>query len=484
MTVSKSAEANPFMHTQQNNSFERLVFPVLDRLNGTHIRKILQYLRQTERWSFSELRELQRRKLQNLLLHTRNHVAPYVEHWRKSGIQNAPDSEFELLRGIPLISKEDLRKVQSRFPLPGWKGKVVRSKTSGSTGEPMTFARSIEQESWFWALRFRIWEWAGYRMGDPYLTINLNPRLAWKKRIQDRLFRCTYLTYNADNLDSGRILQRLESEHILHLNGFSSSLYSLARYMEEHGIANPGIRSVTATGDMLFPHYREVIERQFGVRVIDYYGAGGEGLHVASQCDLARGYHIHMENTIVEVLAGDRLARPGELGRLVVTQLDNYAMPLIRYDIGDTAILDTEPCACGRAHPTLKAVNGRVYDIVYAPNGSALLPHFFVVAFKNLQQVRHFQAIQSEPGRIVIKLVAGVDCNRAACERELARAVAQATAGSLLVEFDWVSEIPLVGAGKRRVVISRIRRVAADPSGSSLRPIISADVPSQSSVSV
>lgn len=439
-----------------NVILSRAIFPVLDTLNRTQISKVLKFLEESQWWPVERLFELQETKLLKILSWTRPNSTFYKEHWKTAPEERWATSLYPELNGLPIVNKEDLRAQSHDFPLPSFTGRFLTVNTSGSTGVPMTFLRSGQQESWFWALRFRIWQWAGYNLGDPYLTINLNSRLAWKKKLQDFLFRCSYLTYNANNLNSEQIVERLKSKRITHLNGFSSSLYVLASYMNQKGISNPSVKAITATGDTLFPSYRKVIEEQFGVEVTDYYGAGGEGMHLASQCEHGR-YHIHAENSIVEIITDGRPAKAGELGRIVVTQLDNYAMPLIRYDLDDTAVQgDVTPCPCRRAHPALRSVQGRVYDIVYAPNGSALLPHFFVVAFKNLQEVHRYQIVQEEENGILLKLVPKAGCNQRRCEQTLRSDIAKVTGGSLETKFSWVDEIPLAGAGKRRIVVSKL----------------------------
>jgi phenylacetate-CoA ligase len=315
----------------------------------------------------------------------------------------------------------------------------------------------MEQESWFWALRFRMWSWAGYRPGDRYLEINLNPRVAWKKRLQDRLFRCAYLTFNADNQDSERILTALRDRRIAHINGFSSSLYVLARYMLENGIANETVIGITSTGDGLYPAYRDTIEKAFGVRVLDYYGAGGEGFHVASQCPASGSrYHIHPENAVVEILGPNGPADPGAPGRVVVTQLDNAAMPLVRYELGDVAVAsDTAAqCPCGRTLPFLESIEGRVPDLIVSPNGTFLVPHFFVVLFKSLDGIRHYQIVQHQTGQALVKLVGENGVERSKVERAISSAFDNATNKGIDIEFEWTDDIPLTGAGKRRLVIS------------------------------
>ncbi len=440
--------------------FQKVVFPTLDVLNGTHLRKVLPRLAESEWYSRDDLRALQREKLRRLLSWTEENAAFYRELWSNGGHRPGPPSRYPELDGLPVVGKEDLRARPEMFPLPAFRGRALKVQTSGSTGSPMIFYRSVEQESWFWALRIRMWQWAGFELGEPYLAVNLNARTAWKKRLQDLLFRCTYLTYNADTVDSARIVELLESRRFVHVNGFGSSLLALARYMTENAVAEPGVRVVTSTGDDLLPHDRETIEGAFGVKVSDYYGAGGEGMHLASQCEASAGYHVHMENSVVEVIRDGRLAQPGETGTIVVTQLDNHAMPLIRYDLGDLVTVGAgTACSCGRQHEMLESINGRACDVVYTPEGRALLPQFFFIgAFKLLDKVRRYQVVQERLSGITIRLVAEEGCDRRECENKLASWMEESTGGSLEVEFEWVPEIGLAGAGKPRPVVSRIER--------------------------
>ena len=439
--------------------FQNLIFPALDRLNGTRIHAIGRFLSQCESMSRAELEALQQEKLSRTFETVRRESAFYQRFWDTAPEERRASSLYPELDGLPLVGKEDLRAALDTFPLPSCRGKVIRANTSGSTGKPMVYLRSAEQESWFWALRLRMWRWAGWEPGEPYMAINLNRRDAWKKKLQDRLFRCTYKTFNRQNIRAQELVDLLASRRIVHINAFGSSLLALAQYMHANGIANPGVRALTSTGDNLFAPQRQLIEDVFGVPVTDYYGAGGEGVHLASQCEKHGRYHLHLENAVIEVLKDDRPARPGEVGRIVVTQLDNAAMPLMRYDLGDLAtVCADEPCACGRPHPaTVEAINGRACDLVLTPAGGVLLPQFFFIgAFKMLEKVESYQIVQDRVESITIKLVAEPGCDRAGSEASLRQEIERATEGSLAVDFEWVDHIPLAGIGKPRPVVSNL----------------------------
>ncbi len=451
--------------------FERGVFPWLDRLNGTRIQGTLEHLLESEHLPPAEMRRRQEERVARTVETTRKRSAFYRRLWK--GERPGLPSAYPPLDGLPIVTKSDLAAAGGEFPLGDHTGRVVTCVTSGSTGKPMTFHRSMEQDSWFWALRFRIWRWAGYHPGDPYLTVNLNPRLGWKKKLQDRLFRCAYLTFNADDLDAERIADTLNRRRIRHLNGFSSSLFVLAQHMQSRGLSAPSVEGVTATGDALFPEYRQAVEGAFGRRVLDYYGAGGEGVHLASQClESGSRYHLHPENAVLELLDDEGPVPPGKPGRIVVTQLHNDAMPLVRYELGDLAVPAPEDarCACGRTLPMLERLEGRVPDLITVSDGTFLVPHFFVVLFKGLQSIYRYQIYQREHERMLVRLVAHPGCDRSAVEQVVRREVATATRQLIIPDFDWVDDIPLSGAGKRRLVISEVTKAAMSQAtpGSSL----------------
>src|SRR5207249_2460748 len=196
------------------------------------------------------------------------------------------------------------------------------------------------------------------------------------------------------------VLSDMERRKVKHLVGYASSLFLLSQAMRDRAIGNPGVASVLSTGGTLLPAYREAVESVFGLGVVDYYGAGGEGFHLASQCEERGAYHVHIENSVVEILCEGRPAREGETGEVVVTQLDNRAMPLIRYATQDVAVAAPQKmCACGRGLPLLASIQGRVPDIVFAPDGSALVVHFFTILFEHLSGVKQFQIYQGRAER-------------------------------------------------------------------------------------
>ena len=448
--------------------FGSAVFPLLDLANKTSVWSTYESLGESQWWPLERHQKNQESLLSDLLSYTAAKSEVYLDHWRDAPEERRAESGFEQLNGLPVITKEDLRATEGGFPLPGFEGQTIVTKTSGSTGHPMTFHRTREQESWFWALRMRMWNWGGYVPGEPYLTLNLNARTAWKKRLQDVVFRCSYHGFNANDNDVEAVISDLQRKKIPHLVGYSSSLYLLARALEDRGLKNPGVKSILATGDTLFAPYRAKIEEVFGVPVVDYYGAGGEGIHLASQCEQADLYHLHLEDAIFEILKDGRPAKPGEMGEIVITQLHNRAMPLIRYATQDVAVASAaSSCACGRELPLIEGIQGRVPDIVTAPDGTALVVHYFTILFEHLDGIGQFQVVQEQADAIVVRLVLSDPSLKAHNEESIRRQIEDVTHGSLRVSFEYANDIPLAPSGKRRLVISKVHPPDRSP-GSSL----------------
>ncbi len=232
--------------------------------------------------------------------------------------------------------------------------------------------------------------------------------------------------------------------------GYTNALYSFARSLRERGLAAPSPRSVVVGAEKLHPFQRELIEDVFRAPVFETYGSR-EFMLVAAQCERRQGLHVTAEHLIVEVVDDEgRPVAEGLEGRVVVTDLFNYAMPFIRYATGDRAIAGGM-CDCGRGLPTLRSIVGREADVIHTPAGRRVTGLFFPHLLKDFPDVRRFQVVQERPDSVVLRLIAptiGVaDLGRIT-------SASQAVLGSdVSFAIEQVLDIPLTAAGKLRVVI-------------------------------
>ena len=179
-----------------------------------------------------------------------------------------------------------------------------------------------------------------------------------------------------------------------HILGYVESIVELARFIERNGLEVHSPKTVATAAGCLQPHMRELIQRVFRAEVFDQYGSR-EVAGIGTECARHEGLHVPLQAVLVEVLRDDGTpAEPGETGRIVVTSLVNYAMPLIRYDIGDLGAWAEAPCSCGRVWPLLREITGRISDTFVAADGTLVAGEYFNYVFYLQDWVEKFQVVQ------------------------------------------------------------------------------------------
>lgn len=435
--------------------FRSVIFPALEFYSGTNIQHHLAELRKSQWWTKTQIEEHQTKKLRALILHAYDNVPYYHRIFSENGLTPDDIKTKDDLKKIPVLTKDQIRK-----NLPDLLAKNIRESerievhSSGSTGEPVKFFTDKKSYSAEWAQTFRCWEWAGYKVGDPYVKLSLNPRNSLRKRIQDIFLNCRYIY--ATGITEQSIIHEIEKIQKFNpkiIRNYASHMYTIAKLMEKTNIQYKGA-AIATTGSTLYPHYRQVIEKQFNCKVFDAYG--GEGTAVAFECEQHNGLHICDEDVIAEFLKNGEPVDSGEKGRIVFTNLNNYAMPFIRYDIKDIGIYSDELCPCGRALSLMKSVEGRDSDIIMTPSGDFIVVEFFVILFEYIQGVDQFQVTQERIDHLTIKIVKNqyfIDTDLTHIQNEIQKRVG----ADVDIEIKFVPDIPLSGrSGKRRFVISQV----------------------------
>jgi phenylacetate-CoA ligase len=225
-------------------------------------------------------------------------------------------------------------------------------------------------------------------------------------------------------------------------------------------------RILITSSEVLDPVFRSQLLRDHPMEMFNFYGAVEVG-RIAAECRAHAGLHVEADALIVELLDGDRVVEPGEPGRVVLTSLDNYAMPLIRYDLGDVAAEIPAPCPCGRAAPLLEAPAGRNADMVTLPDGSLLSAMRLGFVLRDRQDVLHYRFRQDSADRVGAELV----CRHPPSAEDLADLRAQleaALGGQVRVDVRAVDRIAPDG-GKFKYLVSSLpeaqMRDAGRPSG-------------------
>jgi phenylacetate-CoA ligase len=227
---------------------------------------------------------------------------------------------------------------------------------------------------------------------------------------------------------------------------YPSNVVGLAHHFQANGLKLPRLREISTLGEIVTPEIRQLCRDVFGVKLVDIYSCRETG-YLALQCPGHDHYHVQSENVLLEVLdAANRPCRPGEVGRVVVSTLQNYASPLFRYEVGDFAEVG-DPCPCGRGLPVLRRILGRVRNMLSFPDGSRAWPTFNIAALEKVAPFSQFQIVQKTLEELEVRLVplrpltADEEC-------ALSQALAESLGHSFRCRFVYYEEIPRSAGGK------------------------------------
>jgi phenylacetate-CoA ligase len=361
-------------------------------------------------------------RLAELLRFAFEHVPYYQAEAKRLGLGIA-DIEIQperALLALPLLDKTILRNQLAALKADDLdKRRWYYNTSGGSTGEPARFIQDAAYHQAGQASKALFDEWTGYAPGMPKVVLwgSLRDLLIGKETLRNRLGR--YLrnesllnTFRMTETDLRSFVETINRTRPAQILAYVDSAFELARYIEREGLSVHSPKAVMTSAGTLYPHMREMIERGFAAPVFNRYGSREVG-DIACECARHEGLHVNPYTHHVEILRADGTpCAPGEVGEVVVTLLTNFAMPIIRYKIGDMAAWSEKICSCGRAWPLLKEISGRVNSIINTIKGTysstAIMP---ALLFKDTQKLqpfsyfRQFQLVQKKIDLYELRLV-------------------------------------------------------------------------------
>ncbi|MBN2292951.1 MAG: phenylacetate--CoA ligase family protein [Pirellulales bacterium] len=405
--------------------------------------------------------------LKSIITHAYRTTQFWKERLETAGIHPDEVNQLADLSRLPLLTKNDLRAHGERMVSSAYnKAELHLKRTSGSTGVPVQVYVDDDAGQFKRGATLRADEWSGWRLGDRKAIIWGNPagelRMhTWRGRLRNRLLERTVfldcLDADETSFENFAILLRKLQPKLLF--GHAHSLYLFARYLQSHGPEDIRPRGIISAAMVLHDWERQTIEDVFQCPVTNRYGCEEVSL-IACECERHNGLHINSDGIAVEILRPDgTAANPGEPGMIIVTDLVNHAMPIIRYKIGDMGSLADHTCPCGRGLPLLNDIQGRVADYIVTPDGKyvsgiSLTDHFNT----KIPGVVQMQIIQEEIDRFVFRIVKDTEFGPAS-QKKIHGLVSEHFGEGVRYECEFVNRIPQEASGKYRFCISKVDKV-------------------------
>ena len=372
---------------------------------------------------------------------------------RPEAIQNPLD-----FPRIPTLEKSTIRMRLDDFISTAFsKNQLKQNATGGSSGTPLIFY----QDRGYWNKRnlsvYYFDQWAGWDFGERQLIIwglpaNRSEASGAKEQLNN--YWRNHWWFNGFNMTEEKmvnVFKKMERWRPQSVLAYASSLFHFAQYLHQNGLTPDwGLKGIISSAEMMYPHYRQLAEQVFQAQVYNRYGSREVGL-IAMECSAGR-MHINCNDLYLEIDSDEPYTQPGEI---IVTQLNNYGMPFIRYRIGDVGVLSDEVCPCGNRTLILGDLMGRTTAMFHSKDGRRIQGGFFTQQFYGIKTVNQFQLIQESYELCKLKLVVD-DAFTDDSLGWIIHRIKDALGADVQVETDFVEKILQPPSGKMAYTISKV----------------------------
>lgn len=404
-------------------NWRKMIIFTLFKATHNPVLQELEFLRSIEHRSASDIQDVQNERLINLLRHAWENTLYYKEVLSNCGVVVDGEVHLDRFDEIPILTKETILQQGDRLKatvLPNGRKPYI-NRTGGSTGQPTVFY----QDNHYWnvnvATKNYHFEVHGKQVGELEMKVWGSDRdvvhdtSGWLTKFKNYLYNreiraCGHMT----DQDIEVIVQDINSLKPRTIWGYTDGIYTIAKYILRAGltVVHPPA-ALFGGGGTLLPRMRETIEEAFGAPMINMYGSREMG-DVACECEKQVGLHISSHSHRVEVLGTQGRPVIDQDGDIIITSLHNYAMPFIRYNIGDRGRLTGKKCSCGRGFPLLESVLGRSMESFMTAEGAIVSPTYLISVLGtalNPHIFKKFQLIQHDIGHVNLKAVLGSGVN-------------------------------------------------------------------------
>jgi phenylacetate-CoA ligase len=441
---------------------QHILIPIGKTYSGRHYFKAKNYqefLENIQHKSPDELQAYQDNLLKKMIGYAYENVPYYRELFDREGIIPSDIKTREDLTIIPYLTKDVMSRNVNKLVSKLVDADVLKpGTTGGTTGTPISFYRDQDSEWMVDGNNWRFWKYCGYELGiglaklwgnekDLLESVDLYGKL---KSIMHNEVVLNFFDVTEETLH--KYLKLIRDKKPEYWKGYSSAVYVFTRYLKRNNLSIPLPKAVIITADKIDDHQRREIDDFFNGSVFNEYGCREFSI-IGFECAEHKGIHIGMENMLLEIV---NVSDDG-YGEIVITSLTNWAMPFIRYRLGDSGKFLVDKCSCGVNLPMLESVKGRIEDFVVCKTGKLIHGEFFAHLLYGTKGFEHFQVIQKEAGKVTMYLQGNEFFSHEEVEL-IRKKFDEMTQGDLCLETHIVPIIEKHRSGKRRPVISEIIR--------------------------
>lgn len=430
---------------------------------GKEFKKICSFLSESQYYTPSQIKDYQSKQLRTIINHAYNTTVYYKSLFDRINLKPTDIDSSEDLHKIPILTKEDIKNNFNDLVSSKYNRKdLVQGHTSGTTGTPLDILWDKHTCEFTNALDWRQKNWAGVQygqkiaiiLGRTVVPINKTKPPFWQTDyIHNQLWLSAFHLTDS-YLDS--YFKKLKSFSPVAIEGYPSTVYILAKYLNERNLTFP-LKSILTSSETLYPLQREAIEQAFECKVFDFYGMA-ERVLFATECASHTNPHLNFEYGLTEIV--DDNGTPldaGQTGIIVSTSLQNMGMPLIRYKTSDVSTIKEEKCTCGREMPLLEKISTKAEDIIICPDGRLISPSVLTHPFKPMHNIDKSQIIQNDINNITINIVKKPAFTKKD-ELTLLKSFQERVGSDIEITIKYVDTIQRTSSGKFRWVISKVAK--------------------------
>lgn len=413
--------------------------------------EIFKEMRKLQWNSLEDNLKLQKEKLFKILDYSINNIPYYKRIAEENNIKIAPETIFEDIKKFPVLTKEIIR--ENFNSLVNKKIKANFNTSGGSTGEQAIFMQDNNMHDHKAATKMLFNEWAGRKEGDTLIKLWGSERDILKGGMGFngfllRNFSNVFIlnTYKMSEKNMIKYIDIINKKKPVMILAYATSAFEISDFILKNKIKVYSPKLIMTSAGMLFPHFKKTIEEAFKCPVFNRYGSREVG-DIACTCEKQAGLHVNLFTQYVEILDSNLKNVDGETsGDIYITNLSNYVMPLIRYQIGDRGSFLMDKCSCGRGFPMLKNISGRIGCMLKTKSGSvdstALTTSFYF-----FESIKKYQVIQKGDD-FIVRVVIGSEKKWETDKKELREKLSKIFGEDVRLTFETVDEIPCTKSGK------------------------------------